>query len=152
MKPFWIYPIYTSILALILILLVPRKDIKKLAFQSILLGGVADFIILNLFIFIIKKNIYINFYPFGAGKIAFFLPIAWTIWFIIFFYLLPEKKISRYIYITVSAAYSTFFANVLYNLDIIQWKYEKVFLPFLIYICWFFTAIYLKEKIEKSIL
>lgn len=149
MDTFWIYPIYTSILSIILISLVPRSIIKELAYYSILLGGVVDFLLLELFSYIINTSSYINYYPFGAGRIAFFPPIAWTIWFIMFFYLLPENKISRYLYIAIAAAYSTFFTNVLINLNIIGWEYEKIFFPFIIYIIWFSTAIWGKEKLEK---
>lgn len=148
METFWIYPIYTSILAIILISLVPRSVIKELAFYSILLGGVIDFFILETFSFIIKTIAYINYFPFGAGRTAFFPPIAWTIWFIMFFYLLPKNKFLRYIYIAIAAAYSTLFLNVLINLNIISWKYNKILFPLIIYIVWFSAAIWIKKKIE----
>lgn len=150
METYWIYPIYTTILAIILIAIVPRSGIKRLAVHSILLGGVVDFLILELFGYLINTNTYINYLPFGAGKISFFPPIAWTIWFILFFYLLPDNNILRYIYLAVAAAYSTFFSNVLINLNVIGWEYEKVFIPFFIYLVWFSAAIWIKGKLKES--
>ncbi|MEJ6949467.1 hypothetical protein [Natronospora cellulosivora (SeqCode)] len=148
METFWIYPIYTSVLGIILIILVPRVEIKKLAIPAILLGGVGD-IILLLLLKIIGIDFYVNYLPFGF-RLPLFPPIAWSIWFIMFFYLLPEDKIIKYIYIVTAGAYSTLFANFLGNVHIIQWEYERLFIPLIIYSSWFLIACWLKEKIDDQ--
>lgn len=151
MQTFWIYPIYTAILGIILISIVPRAEIKKIAIHSIVLGGIGDFLILIIFKYLLNIGIYINFLPFGTSGMAFFPPIAWTIWFIMYFYFLPDRKILKYIYIATAAAYSTFFANVLVNLNIIKWDYERIFIPFFIYLTWFSTITWIKaQKIQNK--
>ena len=43
---YYTYPVYTLVIALGLIALVPRKDIKRLAIYGIIFGGVSDIIVI----------------------------------------------------------------------------------------------------------
>jgi hypothetical protein len=136
MQTHFIYPIYTSILIVLLFVLVPRKEIRRLAFYGVLFGAVADvfFIIL---IGIIDLGKYLNFKYFGAFGIPFFPPVAWTAYFILYMYILPKAKPWKYLYPIVASCYSVFFSNVLQALDIIKWNYGNPILPWLfIYAPW----------------
>ncbi|MBM7624220.1 hypothetical protein [Sporohalobacter salinus] len=150
MQTFWVYPIYTSILGIILKAIVPRTAIKRFAIYSIILGGIGDFIILLILKYIFNIGLYVNYFPFGTSGFPFFPPLAWSIWFILYFYFLPNERFLKIIYIVIAAAYSAFFANVLLNLNIIKWNYERIFLPFGIYLVWFSIVTWIKIKMERA--
>lgn len=135
-----IYLIYTSILALILVLVVPKAEIRRLAFSGILFGAIADVLIIILISLIFNLGGYKEFYPFGFMGIPFFPPLAWSIWFIFFFYLLPHKKPWIYIYVVAAASYCVIFSNVLQNLGIFQWNMGRIIVPYLLYLSWITLA------------
>ncbi len=139
MPLYFIYPIYTAFLMLIVLAVVPRKQIKKLALYGITLGAVPDLIILIL-LDLIDVGGYINFGPFGFMGIPFFPLLAWVVFFILFFYFLPKERLWSYIYVFLAAGYSTMFSNVLENLGIFQWNYGGLVVPYIIYLSWFSFA------------
>src|SRR5690554_276953 len=111
------YPIYTAIIALALVLLVPRNEIRRLFIYGIIFGALGDFVtVLLLMLFNIGGHM--NYGPFGFLGIAFFPIMAWTLWFIMFFYYMPKQPIFLYIYVFAAAVYSAFFSNVLVNLNV----------------------------------
>jgi len=146
MPEHFIYPIYTSILALIAVTLVPRQELKRLALPGILFGAVADIFYIKL-IGLIKMGEYINYKYFGAFGIPFFPPVAWTVYFIMFLYLLPREKPWVYIFPAIASCYSIYFSNILQALGIFKWNYGNPILPLiLIYATWHFgvTWVYLR--------
>lgn len=152
MQDHFIYPIYTSILALIAVILVPRQEIKRLARYGIFFGAVAEFFFIE-FIGLIGMGEYLNFKYFGAFGVPFFPPIAWTVYFIMFFYLLPKRKPWIYLFPAIASCYSVFFSNILQALGIFKWNYGNPILPFiLVYAPWHFvmTWIYLKIEGKKA--
>lgn len=50
--------------------------------------------------------------------IPFFPPISWAIFFILYFYFLPERKPFLYIYVAAAVFYSILFSNLIINLGI----------------------------------
>lgn len=147
MPQYLIYPLYTGTIALIMYLLVPRKIIKQLFFNGVIFGGVIDFIILYLLYFFGLGG-YINYGPLGFAGIPLFPLIAWTSYFIMYLYLLPEKS---YIFAILAAVYSTLFSNVLQNLGIFKWTTSRVILPFIVYALWHLLVTWLyKHKIIES--
>ncbi len=128
-----IYPIYTMILGLIMLAIVPKEKIKALAFSAILFGAIG-----NIFVILISSTLniakHINYEPFGALGLSFFPPIAWTAFFILYLHFLPEKKPWIYIFVLSSALYSTFFANILINLGVFASYYGRFIVPFIIYL------------------
>lgn len=102
------------------------------------LWGVFDTLIILVVTHLLKIGGYINFGPFGILGIPFFPPIAWTIYFVLYFYTIPQTKPWVYIFPVISAMYSVLFSNVLANLGIFKWNYGQVIVPFLIYLTWNF--------------
>jgi len=139
MPIYLIYPIYTAILMLIVLAVVPRKQIKKLAFYCIIFGAAADVLVLIL-LNLIGAGGYLNYGPFAFMGIPFFPPLAWVAFFILLFYLLPEKSHWNYIYVLIAAGYSTMFSNVLENLGLFRWNYGNLVIPYVIYLLWFSIA------------
>lgn len=140
-----VYLLYTSILALIMVVLIPRKDIYKFAFLGIFYGAVMDIIWIG-FIKLVGAGGYLNYGPLEFEDFPFMPPIAWTIFFIMFLYFLPEKKPWNYLFAAVASGYSVFFSNVLSNLGIFHWTFSKVIFPSSLYLTWFLfvTWSYLK--------
>ncbi len=150
MEAYWIYPIYTTALAIIFKAVIPREYIKKSLIYGLIFGGLADSSLILIVSLLLKVGGYINYGPFGFKGVAFFPPIAWTIWFIMYFYFLPAERYLRYIYIFIAAGSAVFFSNVLVNLKIFEWNYGRIIIPFIIYFSWFTTSAWLKEKIDNG--
>ena len=149
MSEVYIYFIYTGLLAFLVKLIVPINEIRRLSIYAIVFGAIADVAILCM-IKLVGPGGYINYGPFGFLGIPFFPLLAWTCYYILYFYILPKGKRIRIIYIITAASYSTLFANVLKNLGIFEWPYERVILPFCIYLVWHSISTwgYLKLNLE----
>jgi hypothetical protein len=148
MPNYWIYLIYTVTLALIMIAVVPREVIRRLAMPALMAGGISD-IGLVLLLNAIHAGHYKDFGPFGFLEIPFFPPIAWTIFYIIYLYFLPIRSSLVYLYALVAAGYSILFANVLVNLGIL-WFSHRVLVPVLIYPLWFLLITYFYLKLTDN--
>ncbi|WP_366924056.1 hypothetical protein MFMK1_000997 [Metallumcola ferriviriculae] len=146
---YWIYPLYTGILAIALVALVPKSQIRKLAYYAIILGGMADALLILVVTHVVGAGGYLNYLPFGFTVMPFFPPIAWVAYFIMFLHFLPDKQPWIYIYIASSALYSMLFSNVLLNLGIFTWNYGRLIVPLLIYFPWQFTAAWIYQRYEK---
>lgn len=134
---YFIYPIYTGALALLTFILVPRKEIRRLAIYAIMFGGVSDVLAIVLFTKILGMGGYINFNPFGAFGIPLFPPISWVAFYIMFLYFLPRKKPWKYIFPIVAGIFSLYFSYVLQALGIFKWNYGSPILHLLIiYLPW----------------
>ncbi|HZK24958.1 MAG TPA: hypothetical protein VFC74_06180 [Oscillospiraceae bacterium] len=146
---FYIYPIYTGILALTLIALLPREEIKRLVIYGIVFGAVTDVAIIGVISNLLKVGGHISYYPFGALGVAFFPPLAWGIWFILFFYFLPTDLPWVVIYVFAAVGTSVLFSNVLVNMQIFVWNYGRILVPFLIYGLWFSFAAWAYKRLTK---
>lgn len=152
MPLYFIYPIYTALLMLIVLAVVPREQIKKLSLFAIIFGAGADLAVILVLTKLLGVGGHINTGPFGFMGIAFFPLLAWVAFFILFFYFFPEKTPWNYIYVLAAAGYSTIFSNVLENLGIFRWNYGDLVVPYLIYLAWYALAgwYYLKDtRVEK---
>lgn len=111
--------IYTGIFAIILVAVVPRKDIHRLAIYGIIFGGIFDIVAVTI------ANLtgsfrYINYEPFGLMGIHFLAPISWSIFFILYFYFLPKKKPYIFIYTIMAIYYSMLFCQMLTKLNVLK--------------------------------
>lgn len=133
MPTFLIYPLYTGLLAILAILLVPRQEIRKLLIYGLFFGAIIDVFIILVVRFPAK---YINYGPFGFMELPFFPPMSWVIYYIIYFYFLPSDSAFRFIYVLTASCYSVIFSNVLMNLGIFQWNLGRVYVPIALYTIW----------------
>lgn len=132
----FIYPIYMSALALLTFILVPRKEIRRLAIYAIVFGGAVDVFALTFFSKILGMAEFLNFKPFGAFGLPFFVPISWVAYFTLFMYFMPQNKPWKYIYPVITSCLSLFFAYVLQALGIFRWNYSPILLLLLVYLPW----------------
>lgn len=149
MPLYFIYLIYTTGLALVMVALVPRKDIYKYAVLSVFYGAVIDVLWIGL-ILIIKTGGYLNYLPLGLGKLPFLPPVAWTIYFIMFLYFLPEKKPWNYLFALVGSCYSVMFSNVLVHLGVFQWSPSRILFPFALYLTWHVFVVWSYDKYGRK--
>jgi hypothetical protein len=143
-----IYPLYTTILAVILIVLVPRKRIKHLLKYALVFGAITDVVII-LILKVLDLGGYINYQSFHAFDIPFFPPLSWTIWFILFFEHMPKEKGWQIVYVLTAAIASVFFSNLLQNLGIFMWKKNNLLVPLIVYTSWFSFAKLGKDYLER---
>jgi hypothetical protein len=126
--------IYSGVFALILIAAVPRMEIRRLFIYGLIFGGVFDIAVVTI------GNLtgsfrYINYEPFGSMGIHFMAPISWAIFYMIYFYFLPEKKIYIVIYTIVAIYYSILFCQMLAKLGILKLGHGLIdsIVPFIIW-------------------
>lgn len=144
-----VYPIYTGVIALALIILVPRQEIKRLLIYGIIFGGLLNAVLIG-FNALFDLGGHINYANFGLGQFAFFPPLAWTMWFVLFFYFIPEKTALAVIYVVSAAAYAMIFSNVLINFGVFVWKAGRIVYPFFVYLIWFSIAAWGYFRISDS--
>ena len=137
MPKYFIYPIYTLVLFLIVLAVVPRKKIQTFSFYAIFFGAIVEIALIFLLTKVIGVGGYKNFGPFGFLGVPFFPPIAWVAFFILFLYFLPKKRPWNYIYIFAAAGYGVLFSNVLKNLGIFSWNMGEIVIPYILYLSWF---------------
>lgn len=144
MSTYSVYIIYTATLALITAVLVPRAHIRRLAMLGILVGGLAD---IGLIIVMRTLRIaeYINYGPFGFLGIPLFPSIAWTLYFIVYYYLLRGSRPVIYVYTAAAGLYSVLFSNVLVNLGILHLAH-RIIVPMLLYPTWHAIATYVYSR------
>ena len=153
MPLYYIYPIYTAILMFFVIAVVPREQIKKLSLMAIIFGAIANLAVILVVDVLLGIGGHINIGPFGFMGVAFFPPLAWVAFFILYFYFLPEKAPWNYFYVLAAAGYSTIFSNVLQNMGVFHWNYGGLIVPYLIYLTWFSLAgwYFLQDTREEKV-
>lgn len=137
MPQYLITPLYTVIFALIVIAVIPKDEIKRLAVYGIIFGAV--FNILTLLIGSLTGRYgFINFEPLGISFIPFFPPISWTLFFMLYFYFMPQKPL-LYIYVVSAIFYGILFGNMITNLGIFKLS-NRLLLPLISFTIWFLAA------------
>jgi hypothetical protein len=139
--------IYTGIFAIILVAVVPRKEIHRLSIYGIIFGGIFDIVVVTI------ANItgsfrYINYEPYGLIGIHFAAPISWSIFFMLYFYFLPEKKPYIYLYTVIGIFYSIMFCQMIAKIGIIKLSHGLIdsIIPF---IFWYPIAIWAYLRLNK---
>lgn len=111
--------IYTAIFSIILVNVVPKHEIRRLFIYGLIFGGMFDVVLVEI-ANLIGEFKYVNYGEFGMFGIHFMAPIAWTVYFIIYFYLLPQKKIYLYLYTAMGVFDSIFFCQMITKLGVLQ--------------------------------
>jgi len=141
-----LYPLYTAGLALIMFAVVPREDIRRLVPYAIVFGGIVDTLLLLILTFWLGVAGYINFGPFGFLGMPFFPLLAWTFFFVIYLYLLPERFPWNVVFTVTAAAFSVIFSNVLQNLGIFVWRTDRLVIPIIVYLIWMSLVTFVYQK------
>ncbi|KGK83914.1 membrane protein [Desulfosporosinus sp. HMP52] len=138
MPKYFAFPIFTMVFALILVATVPQRETKRLAIYGIIFGGMMDSLV-HLFGYITGLFSWINYGPFGFLGVHLFPGISWSIFFIIYYYFLPQQKPLNYIFAVAAIFFSTLYYNLLSELDLL-YSSSKLWLPLAGFAFWFSTA------------
>ena len=117
--------------------------------MAIIAGGIMDIIII-LILGLFKLAAYHNYGPFAFMGIPFFPPIAWTLFFILYYYLIPRNWPYNLIFAVSASGYSIIFANILMNLNIFQINFHRLLVPLAIYPLWISIATIGFFRIKKQ--
>lgn len=144
-----LYPLYTGAIVLVMIAVVPRERIRRLAVFGVIYGGLGDALVL-LILFILNIAGYRNYGPFAFLGLPFFPPLAWSAYFIIFLHLLPERYPWNYVFTLAAAGYSIVFSKVLQNLGLFQWKSSSILPPLIVYFIWMMVAVFTYQRFFRE--
>lgn len=148
MPSYIIYILYTAAIAVIVLAMVPKNEIRRLAFYGVGFGALVDVLFVITLTHGFKAAGYFNFGPLAAFGIPFFPPIAWSFFFVAFLYFLPKQRPWNYAFSLLAAAFSTLFSNVLANLGIFGWwKVGGLVIPYILYATWFTTVTYIYQNV-----
>lgn len=142
--------IYTFIFAIALFAAVPRSEIRRLSIYGVIFGAIGDPLVIMLGKFS-KTFEYIHYEPFGLMGIPFFAPLSWSLFFILYFYFLPKYKPLVYIYVLAGIGYSILFGNLLVSFGIMQYHYNRIILPLIVFSLWFSIVTWGYYKITERI-
>ena len=146
---YFIYPIYTAVIGLAFVLIVPKGHFRQNAIYAITFGGAGSVAIILAYSTINAFD-WLNMGPFGLGSVPLFPPLAWTLYFSIYFYILPRTKPWIYLFVFFTACYSTLLSNVFMNLEILRWNRGRLALPFFIYFTWFAAVTWIYTRIMPT--
>lgn len=149
MPKFLLHPLYTAIFALILIALVPRTDIRRLSVHGIIFGGMMD-VLVHSFGYVTGLFAWTEYGPFGFIGVHLFANVAWSIFFILFFYFMPTKKPLNYLFVGAGIFFSVLYYNLVLDLGIFQAKSRLIF-PLLGFSFWFIVATWGFYKLDRFI-
>lgn len=140
--------VYTAVFAIIVAVLVPRQEIRRLSIYGIIFGGVFDAIVVGI-ASLLGEFKYINYEPFGMMGIHFLAPVSWTLFYIIYFYHLPTKKVYIYIYTTMGIFYSMLFCQIITKLGVLSLAHGIIdsIIPF---VPWYIIATWGYLKLTKT--
>lgn len=140
--------LYTLIFSVILVAVVPKTEIRRLSIYGIIFGAIFDVVFVSI------ANItgsfrYINYESFGLIGIHFLAPISWAIFFILYFYFLPNKRPYIYLYIISGVFYSMMFCQMITKLGVLKLSHGIIdsIIPF---VFWFPLATWGYLKLEKN--
>ena len=125
----------------------PKNEIRRLFIYGLIFGGIFDIVVVGISN-LIGEFKYIDYEQFGLMGIHFMAPISWTIFFIIYFYLLPDKKIYIYLYVIMGIFYSVLFCQMITKLGVLMLAHGIIdsIIPFLI---WYPIATWGYLKLQK---
>jgi len=146
---YFIYPIFTLVFTLILIAIVPRKEIQRLSIYGIIFGGILDALI-HFFGYLTGLFSWINYGPFGTLGVHIFANVSWSIFYILYFYFLPQRKPLNYVFAVSATFFSFLYYNMVIDLGILK-STSRIWLPLLGFAVWFSIGTWGFYKLNKFI-
>ncbi len=133
------YPAFALVMLFFVLVFIPRAEIKRLFWFSVLWGTGLDFIVV-LLMKILNIYRYSNASPFVFYGSPIFLNLAWATAVLLFFYFLPVSKIKYilYVYIGIYAMLGVFIGAFLKEAGLLIEIHWHVLLRFpLVYGCFY---------------
>lgn len=114
------YLIFAFGVLALMVVFVPKAEIKKLFWFGLLWGSATDFVFEHIYHFI-KLTMYQHMTPFNVGVLPIWTILAWTPTVVLFIYLMPNEKgrVHFWLYLLVWSAFTSFVAVILTQLDLL---------------------------------
>ncbi|WP_407313078.1 hypothetical protein [Desulfosporosinus sp. SB140] len=126
------YPTYILVAFIVVVIAIPREDLKEYFTYAMIFGGLGDIVAVglfqNLFHIIWFKNAGI-FNVLGQNLLS---PPSWILTVMIFLRFFPSQKVFRYIYVLGFAVYSVAYGYLVHNVDLFDFR--PWYYPFFAYI------------------
>ncbi|AET67420.1 hypothetical protein Desor_1784 [Desulfosporosinus orientis DSM 765] len=139
MPRYFIYLILTAFFGLILILTVPKEEIRRLSIYGIIFGAGMDFLML-IYGGLTGFFGWTNFGPLGYHGITIFTPLDWALFFIMYFYFLPKQKLLLYVYVTAAIVFSILYAGLIQDLGVFYSVLGRFYIHLIDFIIWYLVA------------
>ncbi len=145
------YPIFALLMLFLVLAFVPRKEIKKLFWFSLLWGSTVDAVLILLFRMLNLYH-YVKLEPFNFLGAPLWIPLAWSPAFILFIYFYPNRKEWYYTTFYIAAfsmmgvAIGLFFTQV----GLIKEVHWNEFLRFPVHFIWFYGALKHYQRLEST--
>lgn len=139
MPTYFIFLILTAIFGVALILTVPKEEIRRLSIYGIIFGALMDFLML-IYGGLTGWFAWINHGPLGYHGFTIFSPLSWALFFIMYFYFLPKKKLMVYVYVAVAIAFSILYANLIQDLGVFYSAQGRFYIHLVDFVIWFSVA------------
>ena len=135
------YLAYALTMFIVMLALVPRKEIKSLFWFSIIWGICVDLLLILLFRFL-NLYIYVNDMPFDFYGSPILLNLSWSPAIILFIYFMPKRP-EWYIfplYLIAFGMIGTFIGIFLHNVGLLEEIHWHELLRFPVITSWFYAA------------
>lgn len=149
------YPSYLLIAFIIVLLTIPKKDLKEYFIYGVLLGGLGDVIVVGLFQNLLNVIFFKNAGIFNVLGQNILSPPSWILTVMIFLRFLPSEKTFRYIYVLAFAVFSVAYGYLVHNVGLFDFK--PWFYPYFAYLTFLFwwsiiTWVFLRTSLTKKVL
>ena len=140
-----VYPALIVILAVFLLITVPRDEFRLLVPYGVVLGGLVDFLFDRLFSSLFHVFSYTNLGMFGVSGQLLLAPLAWTLIIVFYLYFWPrDHRYLGYFYILAWSLLATGYSQVVLQLEMfsyLPWYYPLpmllLFIARFAFVAWF---------------
>jgi hypothetical protein len=144
------YVILAVLMFLLVLIYVPRPEIKKLFWFGLLWGSGVDFLLAELFR-LFNLYHYVHAFPFEFYSSPIMINLAWSQAIILFIYFLPQRKEGYVfpIYLAVFAIVGVFIGTILKNVGLIAEIHWHELLRFPVWVIWFYGAAWHYRRLKS---
>ncbi|WP_045575079.1 hypothetical protein [Desulfosporosinus sp. I2] len=152
------YPSYILIAFIVVLITIPKNDLKKYFIYGVLLGGLGDVVVVGIFQNFLNIIWFKNAGIFNVLGQNILSPPSWILTVMIFLSFLPQQKTFQYIYVFAFALFSVCYGYLVHNIglfDFRPWFYPSfAYLTFLFwwsFITWIFIRTSSLDKRDSLI-
>ncbi|MDQ7093210.1 hypothetical protein REC12_06370 [Desulfosporosinus sp. PR] len=145
------YLIFAVVTGLASLAIIPRSLYKKFFLYGLLFGGIGDTAfasISHLMGFLSYKNMGVTSI---LGIFSFWTPIAWTFYFMIFFYFLPVRKFFLVSYLVIFVALNYSVGTVMSQSGLYETAKIYRYIQPLVYLAWLSISAWVFKKEEYRV-
>lgn len=131
------YPVYMLLGFIIVVIFVPKKDLKEYFTYGVILRGLGDLVVVAIYQNLFQVMWFQNAGIFSVLGQNLLSPPSWILTIIIYLHFLPHRKVFMWVYTLAFAAFSVGYGYLVRNaglFDFKPWLYP--YLSFLTFLLW----------------